>query len=156
MYNANEYRIPLKRYGIMNKHRNKNFWKNISQYIGSYKKNVFVSVVFSFLTGVAVAIQPLVIKYIVDDGINAPVPNNVKMKIVLGFCVLYLIISLIRMAFFGISANSTYRLMEGTLFNLRNTFFEKVQTLSMSFYDKTASGELFNCVMGSPINNIKS
>lgn len=26
----------------------------------------------------------------------------------------------------------------------------------MSFYDKTASGELFNCIMGSPLNNIKT
>jgi len=133
-----------------------NFWKNISQYIGDYKKNVFISVIFSFLTGIMVAIQPLIIKYIVDDGINADASNDKKMKIVFAFCILYLIISLLRMVFFGISANSTYRLMEGTLFNLRNAFFERVQSLSMSFYDKTASGELFNCVMGSPMNTIKT
>lgn len=132
------------------------FWKTMSQYIGGYKKNVFISVIFSLFTGVMVAVQPLIIKYIVDDGISADLSNDMKMKTVAGFCVLYTAVSFLRIALFGVAANSMYKLMEGTLSNLRNEFFASVQDLSMSFYDKTASGELFNCIMGSPMNNIKT
>lgn len=133
-----------------------NFWKTMSQYIGDYKKNVFVSVIFSLFTGVMLAVQPLIIKYIVDDGISSDLANDAKMKVVLAFCGLYVLVSFLRIVLFGIAANSMYKLMEGTLSNLRNQFFSSVQDLSMSFYDKTASGELFNCIMGSPMNNIKT
>ena len=133
-----------------------NFWKTMSQFIGGYKKNVFVSVIFSLLAGIAVAVQPLIIKYIVDDGITADIEVQMKLKIVLTFCGIYVLISIFRVTIWGVAINSMYKLMEGTLFNLRNKFFASVQELSMSFYDKTASGELFNCIMGSPMNNIKT
>ncbi len=137
--------------------KNKNsFWKIISQYIQGYEKNVAVSVIFSLLTGIMVAIQPLIIKYIVDDGILADVDVDTKLKRVVFFCLCYIVISFSRISLFGIAAHSMYKLMEGTLSNLRNAFFSSVQRLSMSFYDKTASGELFNCIMGSPMNNIKT
>ena len=139
-----------------NKNVKINFWKIISQYIKGYEKNIFVSVIFSLITGIMVAIQPLIIKYIVDDGILADVEINKKLKIVIFLCVAYALISFLRVSMFGIAAHSMYKLMEGTLSNLRNVFFSSVQRLSMSFYDKTASGELFNCIMGSPMNNIKT
>lgn len=134
----------------------KSFWKTISRYTKGHEKKIFVSVLFSFITGIAVAIQPLVIKYIVDDGIMADIAKDEKLRIVTFFCALYVLISFLRITFFGIAYNATNKLMEGTLCNLRNAFFAKVQNLSMSFYDKTASGELFNCIMGSPLNNIKT
>jgi len=134
----------------------KSFWKTISRYTKGHEKKIFVSVLFSFITGIAVAIQPLVIKYIVDDGIMADIAKGEKLRIVTFFCALYVLISFLRITFFGIAYNATNKLMEGTLCNLRNAFFAKVQNLSMSFYDKTASGELFNCIMGSPLNNIKT
>ncbi len=138
-----------------NKAKN-SFWKTISQYTHGYEKNIFVSVIFSLLTGIMVAIQPLIIKYIVDDGILIDADVDIKLKRVTFFCLCYFIISFLRISLFGISYNSMYKLMEGTLSNLRNSFFSSVQRLSMSFYDKTASGELFNCIMGSPLNNIKT
>lgn len=133
-----------------------NFWKTLSQYIKGYEKNIFISVVFSLITGIMVAIQPLIIKYIVDDGILAEIEINQKLKIVAFLCIVYFVVSFLRVSMFGIASHSMYKLMEGTLSNLRNAFFSRVQRLSMSFYDKTASGELFNCIMGSPMNNIKT
>ncbi len=134
----------------------KSFWKTISQYIQGYEKNIAVSVIFSLITGIMVAFQPLITKYIVDDGILADIEVNEKLKVVVFLCIAYVIISFLRISMFGIAAHSMYKLMEGTLSNLRNAFFSSVQRLSMSFYDKTASGELFNCIMGSPMNNIKT
>ncbi len=134
----------------------KSFWKTMSNYTKGYEKHLTIGVVFSLITGVAVAAQPLVIKYIVDDGIMAPLENVQKMKAVGFFCIVYLLFATLRFVAFGIAYNSSQKLMEGSLCSMRNAFFAKIQHLSMSFYDKTASGELFNCIMGSPLNNIKT
>lgn len=133
------------------------FWKTLSQYIGGYKFRIFVSVIFSLLTGIMVAAQPLIIKYIVDDGIsNTSAASEVRVKTVAIFCGVYVLISLLRILLWAVAANSMYNVLEGTLTNLRNAFFTSVQNLSMSFYDKTSSGELYNCIMGSPMTNIKT
>ena len=134
----------------------KSFWKTMKTYTKGYEKHLTIGVVFSLITGVAVAAQPLIIKYIVDDGIMAPLENTQKMKAVGFFCIVYLLFAALRFVAFGIAYNSSQKLMEGSLCSMRNAFFEKIQHLSMSFYDKTASGELFNCIMGSPLNNIKT
>lgn len=133
----------------------KSFWKTIGLYTKGHEKKIGISVLFSLFTGIMVALQPLVIKYIVDDGILADIPNYDKLRVVGFLCVLYILLSFLRISSFGVATNAMHKLMEGTLCNLRNAFFAKVQNLSMSFYDKTASGELFNCIMGSPLNNIK-
>ncbi len=134
----------------------KSFWKTIGLYTKGHERKIAISVLFSLITGVMVALQPLVIKYIVDDGILADIATDSKLKTVGFLCGLYILISFLRISSFGVANNATHKLMEGTLCNLRNSFFAKVQNLSMSFYDKTASGEIFNCIMGSPLNNIKS
>lgn len=46
--------------------------------------------------------------------------------------------------------------LEGSLFNLRSHFFKHVQHMCMRFYSSVSVGELFNCIMGSPIINIKT
>lgn len=133
------------------------FWKIIAGYTAGYRIRIALSVVFSVITGIMVALQPLVIKYIVDDGIGAlHLAAEERMHTVIMFCAVYVVISFLRISFFGVALRSMYVILEGTLCNLRNAFFAKVQHLSMSFYDKTASGELFNCIMGSPLNNIKN
>ena len=134
----------------------KSFWKTIGLYTKGHERKIVISVLFSLITGVMVALQPLVIKYIVDDGILADIATDSKLKTVGFLCGLYILISFLRISSFGVANNATHKLMEGTLCNLRNSFFAKVQNLSMSFYDKTASGEIFNCIMGSPLNNIKN
>ncbi len=134
----------------------KSFWKTIGLYTKGHERKIAVSVLFSLITGVMVALQPLVIKYIVDDGILADIATDAKIKTVSLLCALYVVISFLRISSFGVANNATHKLMEGTLCNLRNAFFARVQNLSMSFYDKTASGEIFNCIMGSPLNNIKN
>lgn len=132
------------------------FWKTIMLYTKGNERSIAISVIFSFITGIMVAIQPLIIKYIVDDGILADIAKDTKLRVVGIFCMVYIGASILRLVSFGIATRSMNKLMEGTLFNLRNTLFESIQKLSMSFYDKTASGELFNYIMGSPLNNIKT
>ena len=112
----------------------KGFWKTISAYTKGYEKHLKIGVIFSLITGIAVAAQPLIIKYIVDDGIMAPLENIDKMKAVGFFCIIYLLFAALRFIAFGTAYNSSQKLMEGCLCNMRNAFFAKVQHLSMSFY----------------------
>ena len=105
----------------------KSFWKTMSNYTKGYEKHLTIGVVFSLITGVAVAAQPLVIKYIVDDGIMAPLENVQKMKAVGFFCIVYLLFATLRFVAFGIAYNSSQKLMEGSLCSMRNAFFAKIQ-----------------------------
>lgn len=135
----------------------KGFWKYMHKYIKPYYKKLVITMLGAIIVGVCVALQPLVIKYIVDDGIsnNALSPDG-KIKYVLGMCLVYLILAATRISLWRLAFINMLKSLEGCLFNLRSHFFAHVQHMCMRFYDKTSVGELFNCIMGSPMVNIKT
>ncbi len=49
----------------MKKDNKKGFWKTIWNFTSSYKKNLITAMVFSMLTGIAIAFQPIIIKHII-------------------------------------------------------------------------------------------
>jgi ABC-type multidrug transport system fused ATPase/permease subunit len=127
------------------------FWRNIFTYLQEYRKNAVIAILFSALTGVAVAFQPLVIKYIVDEGITV----RKSVSYVAIACLIYLAIASMRMLFFNSALKHVLTALEGTLFNLRCKVFSHVGHLCMRFYDKKSAGELYNCIMGSPMTNMR-
>ncbi|MDY3927778.1 MAG: ABC transporter ATP-binding protein [Clostridia bacterium] len=135
----------------------KGFWKYMHKYIKPYYKKLVITMLGAIIVGVCVALQPLVIKYIVDDGIsnNALSPDG-KIKYVMGMCIVYLILAATRISLWRLAFINMLKSLEGCLFNLRSHFFAHVQHMCMRFYDKTSVGELFNCIMGSPMVNIKT
>lgn len=135
----------------------KGIWKTIWDFTGKYKKNLVIAVIFSLLNGVAVAAQPLIIKYVIDDGISNILLNNTeKMNHALMYCGLYVFVSMCRIAIWAVGLKNMLKALEGFLFNIRAKFFSHIQNLCMRFYDKTSSGELFNYIMGTPMNNLKN
>lgn len=135
----------------------KGFWKHIAKYMLPYRKKLIFTVIGTALVGVCVAIQPLVIKWIVDDGIsNTAIENADKIKFVGVMCLFYLTLSVIRISLWRVVFINLLKSLEGVLFNLRSEFFSHVQNMCMRFYQSTSVGELFNCIMGSPIVNIKT
>ena len=152
------------------------FWRCLFSYTKGHRKSIVIAAVLSFIAGIAMAIQPLVIKYIVDDGIGAGNPSDpwlvsffrvifghegivtqtFQIQIIASLTVFYILVAAIRFLTWTVAANRTYIAMEGTLFNVRSSFFRHVQHLCMRFYDKKSSGELYNCVMGSPMANIRA
>ena len=157
------------------KPKNFPFWKSLFSYTVGQRKNLVIAMVLSFIAGIAMAIQPLVIKYIVDDGIGAENPSDpwlvsffrgifgheggvtqtFQIQIIASLAIFYVLVAVIRFSVWTVAANRTYTAMEGTLFNVRSSFFRHVQHLCMRFYDKKSSGELYNCVMGSPMASIR-
>jgi len=137
-----------------NKER-KGFWKNLWPYMKGYKKEITFCIVCSLIVGVCVAFQPLVIKYIVDDGIaNMSLGSEQKIRHVAAFCILYVVLAVSRVSIWRLGFTRMFRLQGGTLFHLRSKFFSHVQRLGMKFYESRSAGELFNCIMGTPMSNI--
>lgn len=144
---------------IMLKQENKhkvNFWKFIFKYLKKYRLNLSIAVVCSIITGAVVALQPLIIKYIVDDGIEGLMSTNSdKLKFVGLMCIIYIAISLARVCSWKIGYKNLLASLEGTMLSIRADLFSSIQQKCMRFYEKNSSGELYNYIMGSPISNIK-
>ncbi len=136
---------------------NESFWGGMWPYLKEYKPQLIFSVLCALIVGAFVAIQPLIIKYIVDDGIaNESLIGNDKIKYVATMCIVYVLISGGRVLCWFLGYKKMTQALEGSLFNLRTKFFSHVQTIGMKFYQNTSAGELFNCILGSPMNNIKA
>ena len=131
---------------------NFHFWKHMYPYIKEYRGKLILTAITSILVGICVACQPLVIRYIVDVGIT----EKKDISLVGIFCLVYLGLSLGRIFIWRIGFTQMMKSLEGALFNLRSHFFKHVQHMCMRFYSTVSVGELFNCIMGSPIINIKT
>lgn len=133
------------------------FWKNMWPYLKEHKKKLMFCTTCALFVGGCVAVQPLIIKYIVDNGIaNEALPPNDKIRYVGLMCTLYVAVSVARLSVWSLGFSRMFRALEGALFNLRSKFFSHVQQMGMRFHEKNSAGELFNCIMGTPIANIKN
>lgn len=135
----------------------KGFWKHIFPYIRPYSKRLIITVMCAMVVGAMVALQPLVIKWIVDEGISNPSFNDSeKMSFVIKMCIFYIAISAARIGSWAMAYTNILKTLEGILFSIRSNFFDHVQNMHFKFFEKTSVGELFNCIMGSPITNVKT
>lgn len=140
-----------------NNQKYKGFWKYMGKYIAQYRKKLVFSIIGAGLVGICVAFQPLVIKWIVDDGItNDALASDDRIRFVASMCLVYLLLAAGRITIWRVAFINMLKSLEGCIFNLRSHFFSHVQNLCMKFYDTTSVGELFNCIMGSPMVNIKT
>ncbi len=137
--------------------KKESFWREMWPYLKEFKPQLIFSVICALVVGAFVATQPFIIKFIVDDGIaNDALVGNQKIRYVAMMCIVYVAVSISRVLCWYFGYRKMTRALEGALFNLRTKFFAHVQTIGMKFYQKTSAGELFNCILGSPINNIKT
>ncbi|MDD6735056.1 MAG: ABC transporter ATP-binding protein [Clostridiales bacterium] len=139
------------------KKKDTNFWRTLLKYTRSNRKNLVLAVIFSVINGIAVALAPLVIKYVIDDAIqNDALPPDMRLKKAAIYCIAYLVICASRILSWAVGYHNLLVAIEGFMFRIRSDFFRHIQTLCMRFFDKTSSGELFNYIMGSPIANLKN
>ena len=137
--------------------KNESFWFRMWPYLKEFKPKLIFSVICALIVGVFVAIQPFIIKYIVDDGIAKETLQGLdKIRYVAMMCVVYIVVSASRVLLWQAGFFKIQRALEGSLFNLRTKFFAHVQGIGMKFYQSVSAGELFNCILGSPMNNIKT
>jgi len=132
------------------------FWRTVYSYVRPYRGRLLFSAVCSAIVGVMVAAQPLIIKFIVDNGINRP-NADIKEKVhyALLFIGVYLLSSILRVSWWALGYKRLVESVEGFIFAIRARLFRHVQHLCFRFHDEISSGELYNYLMGSPINSIK-
>lgn len=134
-----------------------NFWATIFGFAKGESRHIILAMIASVITGIVVAIQPLVIRYIVDEGISAfDKADDVRLKIAGFFCIIYIIVSVIRVSCWAFGYKHTLKALEGAIFKIRSSFFYHVEHLCMRFHERISAGELYNSLMGTPIANIKN
>ncbi len=133
------------------------FWKTLFAYARPFRAKLIVASLFSFIVGGAVALQPMVIKFIVDEGINRPHADAaLKFKWTLIYIGIFTLLSGVRIGLWSIGYRGLVVAVEGFLFGIRSQFFRHIQGLCFRFHDEVSSGELYNYIMGSPIQSIKN
>ncbi|MBD3343790.1 MAG: ATP-binding cassette domain-containing protein [Chitinivibrionales bacterium] len=132
------------------------FWKTIWDYMHPYRFKLIIAMISAIITGIAVALQPIVVKFIVDLGVNRQnATAKEKLMYALLFAGLYLLLSATRVTVWLVGYRRLVTALEGFLFTVRSQFFRHVQNLCFRFHDRMSSGELFNYIMGSPITSLK-
>lgn len=77
------------------------FWKTLWPYMREHKGKLLFCTTCALVVGVFVAVQPLVIKYIVDNGIaNNALSSREKIRLVGWLCLLYIALSFGRILVF--------------------------------------------------------
>jgi len=138
------------------------FWSTIYDYIRPDRGKLILAMICSMFVGAALALQPIIIKFIVDDGILRKAANGEltvpeeRLRWTLIFVGVYLFLSISRVSVWWLGYRGMVAAIEAFLFRLRARFFRHVQRLCLRFHDQVSSGELFNYIMGSPSQSLKT
>jgi ABC-type multidrug transport system fused ATPase/permease subunit len=137
------------------------FWSTIYGYIRPDRGKLILAMVCAAFVGVAIALQPIVIKFIIDGGIlretatGEAATSEERLRWTLIFAGVYLFLSLSRVTIWMAGYRGMVTAIEAFIFRLRARFFKHVQRLCLRFHDQVSSGELFNYIMGSPAQSLK-
>lgn len=139
------------------KKQKRNFWKTIWKYVGDSRKNLIIAMILSFIVGAFVAAKPILVKFIIDDGItNTNLSDIDKMTTVAFFCLILITVHFLQMILWGVAYHNLLKGLEEFMLKMRSKFFSHVKALCMRFHDKNSSGELFNYIFGTPMTNLKT
>ncbi|MBN8524877.1 MAG: ABC transporter ATP-binding protein [Planctomycetes bacterium] len=136
------------------------FWNTLLAYCRPHRRGYLVAMGCAAVVGATVALQPLALKWIVDDGLlrshdGVPAPADERLRWTLLWAGAYAAVSALRMAVGVAGMHATIRTIEHILCDLRARFFRHVQSLCQRFHEEVSSGELFNYIMGGPLQSLK-
>jgi len=116
-----------------------------------YRWCVLLAAVLVALVGLAVAVQPLFAKYVIDDAI----PQK-SIRLVLLAAVVFLMVMFVRMILWFWAMTLVYHTQQKVVFELRASSFAHLQSLCMSFYNQFPSGFIYERVFGNSINTLSN
>ena len=99
--------------------------------------------------GLAVALQPLFAKYVIDVAI----PQR-SLHLALLAAGAFLAVMLVRMVLWFWAMTVVYRVQQGIVFELRATSFAHLQSLCLRFHSQFPSGYIYERVFGNSINTL--
>lgn len=99
--------------------------------------------------GLAVALQPLFAKYVIDEAI----PRQ-SLRLALAASGMFLAVMFVRMALWFWAMMLVYRIQQDLIFELRTTSFAHLQKLCQRFHSQFPTGFLYERVFGNSINTL--
>lgn len=99
----------------------------------------YVSLLFSSASTIII---PLLIRSIIDDGLHPDNPSQSDESLVIALGVAMVVIAAIGGVFTFLQGYLAERASQWVAFDLRNTLYEKIQTLSFSYHDRAQTGQL--------------
>ena len=137
-------------------------WVGVWRHMPKHHGRLIGSAICAAVVGACVALQPLCIKWIVDDGMMRkdsggnllPVQGRLHWGLI--FVGLYVGLSAVRMVVGLAGVHMLIFGIEDFLANLRGRLFRHIQHLCFRFHDRHPSGELFNYIMGTPLQSLKN
>ncbi|MFW6036161.1 MAG: ABC transporter transmembrane domain-containing protein [Halothermotrichaceae bacterium] len=112
-------------------------WKKLYHYAQSYKKELFIlAVVMVGVAGIDV-VFPVMTKYAIDNFIVTSKLNGLKQ-----FAFIYAGLVILQSINIWVFINQAGKIEMGISYDIRKKGFEKLQELSLSFFDKTPVGWL--------------
>ena len=103
------------------------FWKSMWEYSKGHHGKLIFAFILCLSNGVFCALQPTVMKHIVDDGISNPdLTNNLRLQVAAIWACVYAFVSYMRIFSWGIGYKSALKAIEGFLFNVRAKFFNHI------------------------------
>lgn len=139
------------------KTRQQGLWRFLRRFAQCNSKSLVAVMLLYIGVGICVAIHPLIIRYIVDDGIgNDALEINQKLGRVGLLCGVYILLSFLRIALFKSAFNRMMAAVEDAIYQLRSGMFVHIEKMGMRFHAEYSSGELYNCINGTPIMNLRN
>lgn len=117
-------------------------WKRFAKYLKPYRKQLSIVILSMVILGVIDVIIPLMTQYAIDNFVLKNTLNNFN-----GFALIYItLVTMVVFILYGFIMVAG-RVENNIIFNLRKMAFEKLQNLSLSYYDKNAVGFIMSRVV---------
>ena len=138
------------------------FWSTLWKFARPYRRQLFIAMVCSMIVGVAVPLQmQFTVKWIIDSAAELATGSDElaseadRLRTTILFVGLFVVLSVTRIGVWIVGYRRMLASIEWILCRIRARFFRHVQSMCFRFHDQISSGELFNYIMGSPINSLK-
>ncbi len=133
------------------------FWRTLYAFARPHRRQLIRAMLCALVVGIAVPLQmQFTVKWIIDSALDVSgVDDAERLRRALGFVLLFAGLSAFRISVWIIGYRGMLASIEGILFRIRAGFFRHVQRMCFRFHDQVSSGELFNYIMGSPLNSMK-
>lgn len=130
--------------------------RTLSRYTRPYRAKLFLGMAAAAVAGSCVSLQAVIVKYLVDNGINRP-NADLREKTIWTFIFIgvYLGFSLTRVFSFLLALRISVAIIERILFTIRSSLFRHVQRLGYGFLNSNPTGELLNYLIGAPLRSLQ-
>ncbi|PJF43136.1 MAG: ABC transporter ATP-binding protein [Phototrophicales bacterium] len=125
--------------------REKMSWADLRRGIAqlSAQKWVTIGAYISLLIGTfSTAVIPLLVRSIIDEGLNPNNPTQSDENLVIRLSVLMVGIAIVGGVFTFLQGYLAERASQWVAYDLRNNLYQKIQTLSFSYHDRAQTGQL--------------